>query len=97
MAVSAVRIKPGGRLAAKLASDRGSLDPVNRLYPGVAISISIALRSVGGAVIVATFHCVPEEGSRRISVMVKPDLFAGPGIAFRCRLGEPPGLLFAEP
>lgn len=63
-----MRIIPAGRLAAMSASEMASLDPMNRLYPGVDISMSIELRSIRGVEMVATFHCVPDEGSRRISV-----------------------------
>lgn len=60
---------PVGRLAAMLDNEGISLEPANLLYPGVEISISTVLRSIRGVDIVATFHCVPEVGSRRMSVI----------------------------
>jgi hypothetical protein len=60
---------PSGRWAARLDNEGISLEPTNLLYPGVEISISTALRSIRGVDIVATFHCVPDAGSRRMSVI----------------------------
>lgn len=60
---------PVGILPATLDNEGISFEPANLLYPGVEISISTVLRSIRGVDIVATFHCVPEVGSRRMSVI----------------------------
>lgn len=87
---------PGGRLAANVASESGSFDAAKRLYPGVEISISIALRSMR-VEIVATFHCVPDAGSRRISVIWKPGSGLCVGCGLLCRGGDCPGFRCGDP
>lgn len=93
----ALRSSSGGRLAAKLASESGSLDAANRLYPGVEMSISIALPSTRDVDIVATFHCVPVDGSRRMSVRWNPGFTLGACRILCCREGDCPGLLRGDP
>lgn len=88
---------PVGRLAARLDREGISLEPANLVYPGVEISMSTALRSMRGVEMVATFHCVPDVGSRRMRVIWKPPLLGRSLCVFLCREGDCPGLLNGDP
>jgi hypothetical protein len=79
----------GGRFNPRLARETGSSCAANLLYPGVEISMSIGPPSMRGVDIVATFHWTPCVGSRRISVIWKPELPDG-RFSYAFRVGDCP-------
>jgi hypothetical protein len=91
-------MRSDGRFSPRFSRESGSLCAANRLYPGVDISMSMALPSNFGVDMVATFHWLPWVGSRRMSVMWNPGRSGGGGLlSDGLMLGDWPGLLAGEP